>query len=50
MCLQQLNIPIIDINRIAVTEEVLQLRPEAVARKCEVVPIDDITMEIKWRF
>lgn len=37
---QQLNIPIIDINRVVVAEEVLKLLPEAVARKYEVLPVD----------
>jgi type IV pilus assembly protein PilB len=37
---QQLNIPIIDLNRIVVAEEVLKLLPEAVARKYEVMPVD----------
>lgn len=37
---QQLSIPIIDINRIVVAEEVLRLLPESVARKYEVVPVD----------
>jgi len=37
---QQLNIQIIDINRMVVAEEVLRLLPESVARKYEVVPVD----------
>lgn len=37
---KQLNIPIIDINRVVVADEVLKLLPEAVARKYEVIPID----------
>jgi type IV pilus assembly protein PilB len=37
---QQLNIPIIDLNRIVVAEEVLKLLPEAVSRKYEVMPVD----------
>ena len=37
---QQLNMPIVDISRIVVAEEVLRLLPEGIARKYEVAPVD----------
>lgn len=37
---QQLNLPIIDINKIVVQEDVLKFLPENIARKYEVVPVE----------
>lgn len=37
---KQLNLPILDINGIAPSEEILKIFPEQLARKYEVVPID----------
>ncbi|MFA6808350.1 MAG: ATPase, T2SS/T4P/T4SS family, partial [Eubacteriales bacterium] len=36
----QLNLPFLDLNKLMVTEEIIKLIPEPVARKYEVVPID----------
>ena len=37
---QQLNLPILDINKIVVQNDILKLLPENIARKYEVVPVD----------
>lgn len=37
---QQLNLPVVDINRLVVAEDLLKLVPESVARKYEVIPLN----------
>ena len=36
----QLNLPILDINKISVSDDILRILPENIARKYEVVPVD----------
>ena len=37
---KQLNLPILDLSKLIVADEVIRLLPEGVARKYEVVPVD----------